>query len=678
MDQHSYKNEYQAWALPLLGVFLLAFLAAILHFYFWQAPVGSDDVGYFKLALGDGFQQGDRIRHGSLRMFLYALIQFPNWVLGHDYALEAFYTSIGFQSLLGFMGVTLFAFVAAPNRRVALLAILFWVTSYAALITQAKLLPDGFGTGIAFLATGLMYGLVFRWNLPAHKPAFKALALIVGLLLWGALSIRATFAPFVLSALLLALISPHRWKLLLYFALGLLLGAALEMFSVWVQFGDPLLRYKVLLNYNTGGTLETVFEQAAKSGEKLPTLQAIILLAIRFPKVIYYTGSAEIFFFLLGGLGTLMWLFLDRSKTALSKAMMLILGFGAIAFAIKGMDPSRPYLRESIRYYLQTLPFFQLATAELIFAGASWLAITVKKPLFERGVYAVAIALITGLITLNLWSLNQSPHLAKNGNTGSLVILERASQLQEPHNPKLYGDGKNLFPLFFKASSPWAHQKKFSQFEEPGYLFINWRRRNYILKKRLHKTHPTHGLYTTIETQPHLYRHQNGRWLSDLFVINTPPITRTKTRLPKEAFMVRLQGGQLATPSETIRLVKGDQWQLSAVDPALAPLPVEKLVQIQFFMRAVTPRASTMQVQLEYRSTNGQKQQQFMGESVAGTDWHRFSLWTYLPQPAHNPSFKMRLTHGEVDVKDFQVQLLDRHPQDELANNRLQWQSTLF
>ncbi|ABK44088.1 hypothetical protein Mmc1_1579 [Magnetococcus marinus MC-1] len=663
-------HENLSWGITLLAVLLLALLSVALNLYFWQPPVGSDDLHYFQRAMGALPLTQEPVQHGALRLFLTLLIQLPNLLLGHGYTLEAFYTAIGFQSVLGFCGVALFAFAAAPSRTAALLTLLFWVTSYAALLTQAKLVPDGFGTAIAFFATGLLYGLALRWPVSPTSHLFRLGVMTAGLLLWGAFSIRATFAPFILSALLLGLFSYHRRYLMPYLLLGLLLGSAIELFALWQIFGDPLIRLHTLLGYGTGGIEGTIFAQQDQAS--LSTGQALWLLALRFPKLLYNTGSAEVFFFLFGGLGTLTWLLRRPGRAPLSKAMLLLLGFGALAFAVKGGDFSRPYLRESLRYYLQCLPLFQLATAELLLLATPWLLNRWHPRIGFKPATLATFAVAMGLIGLNLWTLNQSTHLAKNGNTGQLTILHRLNQLPTPPNPTLYGDGTNLFPLFFPAGSPWQHQKQFTQHSQPGYLLIDWRKRNYMLKLGYAYGKNTHQLYDTIAHSPHLYRHQSGRWLYDLFLVEIPPIQRASTPLPTDGFTLTDAKGEQSPWSQPLQLTQNQSVHASALAIAL---PGQQLLRLHF--RAKTHMTSaTLQVMLRYTHADGQTHQQFMGESVADKTWHDFSLWTYLPVAGHSPDLLLKLSHGSAEIQLQALELLERHPLDQLENNQPQWQST--
>nr|CRH05410.1 conserved membrane protein of unknown function [Candidatus Magnetococcus massalia] len=658
----------QKLSAPSLALLLLLLLITdfFLRSWLWQPPVGSDDLNYFRHAL-EGLSDSERAApaHGALRLLLSGLIALPNQLFQLEGGLEAFYGAIALQSLLSFIGIALLAFAASRDQRAALLVILLWSTSYAALLTEAKLLPDGFGTALAMIGSGLFFSAAFPTQSQiASTKRLKAWMLLSGLLLWGAFSIRATFATYPATALLILLATPRLRQLLPALLAGGVLGALIEWIALYQSFGDPLIRLKVLLNYQTGGTTGTLLEHAASTAgaASFTVWQKLWILFSRFPHVLYNTGSAEIFLFLGGLLGAFVWL-IGRGEGASKRralGIFLILGFGLLAFAIKGFEPLRPYLRESVRYYLQAAPLFYLLSAGLAYSISCWLAAR-PIPLFKQRPSLLALLLLSPFIGLNLWAIEQSPHLAKNGNDGLFKMIRLAQQRATASQTTLYGDGQRLSGFFFTQESGWKHVKSFHHFPEPGFLLIDWRKRNYNVQNGYSYGVTTHTLYDLAEHYPIIARHQNGIWVRDLLLVGPTPIQRQINPLVQpqswQALVISSAGEkrQVRFLDAPLQLKQGEQLLLRSPN---TPFTANQLLQLRLITQATGSSPATLSHWLE-----GDNQRTFMGQRIADQQQREMAVWGYgVEMP--RATVRIKVERGEVNLDKPQLLELSRHPQD--------------
>ncbi|MBF0626404.1 MAG: hypothetical protein HQL82_16570, partial [Magnetococcales bacterium] len=334
-----------------LGAALALLLAGLgLRLWMYQQPWNTDDLHYIQQALQASGPVADT---HSMRWVLLGVIRF--WGLFIGYSLTTFYLAVYTLPVIAWGGILVFCRVAAGP--VETLWVLFlWATSFVFIMTETRLMPDALGTGLALagLAAVLWAGGLGRSPVATvsrdgeNRGAVFPIALVGGLLLVAAYGARCSFASFSLAALALVPLAPaaRRRPLLLGLGSGLAAGLALELAWFWISSGNPLLRIETLLFYP---------EQV--SDNKLFQGLTWLDLALRYFRLLYNTGSAEIFVFLLGWVGVVAWLVAGGRR---NQALLIIflINFGVIAFSVVRVDPPVPLLRATERYYVTAAPLF--------------------------------------------------------------------------------------------------------------------------------------------------------------------------------------------------------------------------------------------------------------------------------------------------------------------------------
>ncbi|MBF0309856.1 MAG: hypothetical protein HQL56_10035 [Magnetococcales bacterium] len=656
-------------------ILLLLLLVGGLAMRVWlaQPPIGSDDIGYLQRAfpIADAVESQAPVQHeASLRLAMTLLQRLPGTLLGSGYSITSFYSALALQSLLLAGGFLAFAWQASRSRSIVLLVMLFWATSYAAISTEGTLTPDAPGTALALLGLAclLAHGGFHGEEVSARKPLYWGL--LAGVLLYGAFSVRGSFAPFVLAGLFAAAMAPARRRLLPGLILGLSLGLLLEAVTIGFQYGNPFLRFDLLLHYRGGGIKGTALDVEDLTEADASTVKVLLGLALRFPRMLINSGSGEIFLFVLGLGGALLWL--GRCRRPLPRINLLLLGlvFGSLAFAVKGLHPPRPLLREGMRYYLTAAPLFYLAAAE----GLLFLVERLRsRPWLGRGVLLGGF----GLALFNLWIISQSPHLLKNGNDGLSSALSEAARAGAAGGPRLYyGDKPEMARLFL--ADDWRLQKRFQAFPEPGFLLLNWRFRNFLAGQR-QESH-LFTLQGLIETHAFVYRHRNRYWQVDLFQVEPQSTGRLLTPGPALHRFGLWKGGSETLLSDMNQPVRLESGQLLASDagdwqrPSSPGRPLAAgLWQVRLMARVIRGQPMLRPMLWVWKTPQETPRVAVMGESAADGDWQEVRLWSWLPEAMADSRLIVRLEGGQAEVREVALRHLGALPGDRMQHAGGEW-----
>ncbi|MBF0369944.1 MAG: hypothetical protein HQL52_10850 [Magnetococcales bacterium] len=710
---HAPNHPFDRWAVWLM--LLLGMVGMGLRVWFYQQPANTDDLTYFTYATRELLPSADQIGPGALRSVLIWSIQLMVLLLGPT--VEAFYGTIHLHALLSLLAIWFFT-KAFSNDRVALLMVVLWVTSYPYILSGTRLLPDNLGISLALLGLG---AVAWAGRLREGSPPFDPKALIVaflgGLLLWAAVSVRVTFAVYVVAGVVTALWSPHRKQVTLFLILGMGLGGLLELIHLAIVFDDPFIRIKALLGYSqkTGRVVGTIFTPTAptlakvKSVAAQPTislsqwLSTLGLVVLRYPKMLYNTGSGEIFFHLFGFLGAMVWLGNLRKRVNPPKIIVFMLAFGFIAFTMKSWHPPVPAMRESVRQYLTVAPLFYLAAVEFFLFLLNWsatsnfrnLAANLRLSWLVRPAPFLILAAPLVLVLFNLMVVNQFKYLAKNGNdayiaTADAIRQDMAHRGETAGTLYLGGGAARVMKLLLPETKGWHHAKMDPTFPQPGYLVMDWRRYNYDDLEYGERTDTLIRPYDhLVEHQSPIFRHRRHFFLTEAYRVGpsvTPrPATEITADLPpgwsfggsddSQAAVLSERGGWLVSRGK--QLYSGTTPLLER--PNANPLPQERLIQVRFGVQMTEMRAGVKVYLLGWPMEEGLDQdkkppvKRYMGEVIAMRRQQEATLWSWLPRGFG--AFRLLFEGSGKPLKIFSPRLflMEPQPQDRFQQRGGAW-----
>ena len=710
-------------------------LGIAVRLWLYQQPVNSDDVQYFTLAAAE-YNAGNVVRAGSVNGLRAVLLLVPEFfvaILGTSWV--SFYATVYFFACLSFASLFCLAWLWS-GRRVAVIVAVIWALSYASVAVDTRLTPDNFGTALALFGLALI-ALATGVRSPSSSEAAPlsarriiVYALLAGLLLWAAFSVRASFFIFGVAGGILTLFA-RRWLFTASFVLaGLLLGAALELLFFELVLGEPLERWKVLLGFQSGVAASGAAGVGAYAGYDVSDL------FVRYPVVLARSHVGETVLHVIGLIGVMRWTVGWRDPCKRAKALCAWLAYGFLAFAVANVDPVVPLMREKFRYYATAAPLFHLAVAELIdtvvfgdvarritgFGGRAgqWVAARLGTPggtrlgdriqrHAHRAPYAISSIIVLALL-FNACELFQEPIFARNGNDGSLVaadfISDDAGSRSRPR--RFYCDDRTgrLINILLPRDDGWRHVNPFHGYDtelhiaEDGYLVLDWKRLNGNVSNQYDYGPQTHALYRMLEVGLLVGRHRNAGDLVDVFYLGPRPIERRRQRLP-HPFPERWSR-MIKTESETLTR----EWQsLSAADevafehedpadrywefiyqgdgrvveepPTSLRIAGDRFVQIVVRARADHAKVRELRAYLywwpeELAKNEKPRLNQYMGRVGVPDVDTGFGFWTYLPRAARAHRIVFRAQSG-IALSDVAIFVLDRHEGDRIQQDGGAW-----
>ncbi|OSM01508.1 hypothetical protein [Magnetofaba australis] len=644
-------------------IVLILIVGAGLRIWLYQEPVNSDDVSYWQMVNTPGPAETS---HNSLRGIVRLVAEIPAHFTG--YTLTGFYAAAALMAALGYFGLVLFTRVYAPAAALPW-TLALWAGSYIFILTDTRLLPDNMGMGLALGALGALgYGAGIRSGQTGRDPececTTRAMGILAGLLLWAALSARVTFVFYWFAVPFILWVAGRPWRLLLGLLLGLAIGGAAEALWLKWEYGDPLIRLKVVLGYGGDVASNVFFKQ-----------QTWASMLIRYPWMLRITGSAEVFWHLLGILGGLWWLWRWRGDPAARiKAAALAFAFGGIAFGVTRFDPPAPIMQEKVRYYATCAPLFYLAAVEG--ALALW-ALGWRR--LRQGVAAVAAI----LALFNLTVISQHRHLARNGAdyyTASAAAIKRhQAEIGAPKNVIMAPSSARMAKLFLPQSEGWRHLKIDQQTDAPAYRIIDWRRIHYYARqpKFIHDPFYEWPLQT-INNEAMVQRHVNHGRFTDVFWRDAQPLARKEVSL--NAALNSRQGAAwiLQSPEGALRtlrtptalspltLKRGETLRIDAVgDDAQNPLLLARQLAtwspdgaqgggalLTWTFRLSAPGSDKRQLTgfLEARLIDAQGRATPLGLAYADEQPSRITLWRLLADPTQMRAVELTVKKGPMQL----------------------------
>ncbi len=697
----------------LILAILMGAGAMTLRAWLYRQPVNSDDIQYFASAHAmpaSAIEDSPKLHHTELRIALLAMIRVPILLFG--YSAAAFYTSVYLHTALFAVSLLLFC-VVLSDMRAAVIVLLLWATSSICIEIDTRLLPDNVGTMAALFALTLLAwaGRLHRREPVTLQPSSPAdssdriepdrstkrltvCAVVAGLLLYAAFSMRATFAAYGLAGFGFALLSPQRRRLGAFLILGLALAGIAEILYVWWAYGDPLARWKILLGYGDNISASHFFQGYTWND-----------ILWRYPRRLWRVGIGEFGLFVGGHVGALVWLVRCRRKANAAKLLTFVFAYGLIAFALTKFDPPVPFMRDKERYYAGVAPLFYLAVADLFLLITDQIlrlgnrtrpAATPDAPPIRQSLAltvltrGIVVAMVMGFLAIpiaNVQAAIDSPHTVRNGNDNLFRIAGtiRRDQARSDRPKRLYLDWRTrrVMGLLLSPGNGWHLLTLTEESFLPGYLSLDWQRlsRNaaggYLWPKQLAE----YG--HLIERYPILERHRaNQMYVVDVYIVPELPIHRkivdVSDRIPPgwNRYDRKQKKTLTMQPDEPI-VVEGKDLVFTGSRPAWrrppsGALPGGRFVQVELDM---TSEALTgVAVRLYAWHGNAKKcTSYYLGAMYVDHRGATGCLWTFLEQPATR--FRIALNsvaRPPCNVTGLRVRLMDPMPQDTIPPERVE------
>ncbi|MEO5364859.1 MAG: hypothetical protein H7831_00575 [Magnetococcus sp. WYHC-3] len=626
-------------------VALLALLALGVRVWLFHQPVDSDDIGYFHHAMGS---EAGRVppRHEDLRLAFLGLIALWRPLLGPT--LEAYYAALYFHALLSFLGLALFLRVFTTPG-VALTVLGLWSVSHAALTTEVRLLPDVAGLALSLAGVALAAGRPMRGEARESPPA---LSLLAGGLLWAATSVRITFVAWAMTGVVVAGLSPRWRRQLPGVVAGLILGGMLEWWLLWQIYGDPWIRIKVLLGYSgldAAAALDSGYhpDGVAAMGAYFFGHHLLDFL-LRYPLLLYRTGSAELPLLLLGGLGGLWWVWQGVSAAErLQRLTLLVLPLGLVFFGVTGIDPLVAMLREMERYYYTALPPLYLAAAAFLVRG--WGARG-----WQRQLGAAALLLLAGG---NLQAAWHHPDSVRGGQDGALAAYGAIGQhaAQHPRARVFYGSSVRVARLFLPETAGWRHVRNPLTLPEAGYLLLDWRRIHHNVRQQ-GAVQGRLGVFSAeadrfMDRHPVLLRRRYGLDLLDVLQVGEEPARRERVPLADP-----WTGGWPRT------LLPGEEGVVAAGTWVFPQDHGAKRLRLEVTAHGQGGDPPWVLAYLEGRTGAGQPGRNYLGRAAVPRDGGTFVLWTDLPPGWVAERLRLLARDGTVVLESAHWSRLARLP----------------
>lgn len=634
------------WFRALLLILAVGF---VLRLWMAHPPNTSDELAYFHLANTNFFNTDGLMQsHGRLAMLMWIRLVSLFW---GDHWL-GFYLAVYAGGLLSSVAVALFARVILGWRGAVLVSLL-WATSFVAIATETRLFVDVLGSAFALLGLTMTLraaGLGVDLPLAARR---ERMAILAGIVLWVAILVRETFVTHLLVAALIFWWGREPRRQLGFFAMGVAAGLVLELLITGLASGDAWLRYKFLLGYPKAVSEAPIFQGYSWGG-----------LVTRYPKILWYTGSAELFLMLLAALGAIRWGL--TTHLLLSRIGLAALGvtFGLIALALANVSPPVPLLRESLRYYLTSMPFFYLAAVTFLLA--------IHRVLIQRLGANPALAAISllflVLVTLNLHAARNQPGLIRNGNAMPFQLAGQLEQEKATTGPTmLYLDDnfKRALTLFLPPSRGWQYRDLQPPFSEKGLLLVDYSRLHYNIRTY----HYRYGnfdpdFYRLIERHPLVWRFQNPKGeVSELYRVGPEKIRRTGGELPQTRWSPPGSNGRhVLEPSQSLT-GEGEATIFSTT--MLSGTSRGLILQVRFRLKARDKIAGVQGI-LTDKSAAGAPPR-IMGQAWADTHEREVALWVPVSRPLG--AFQVTLTplEGGVELDKPQLFFLQTLEEERLS-----------
>ena len=697
------SNKWWLYAAAAIGC-----TGILIRIWLYQQPVNSDDIVYFTVAaqihpeaalaqpatIEAPAQRAEvpsppaaysALNANSLRLTVIAPPAVFSALFGSS--LVAFYASVYAFALLTLAGIFAFAYVMG-GARIAAIATLVWATSQAFITVDTRLLPDNIGIACALIGlAAIARAGGIGWNRLPYAPGIRGglLAFIGGFLLWASFSARASFFVFAALGFFLALLSQRRRYLAPIVVAGGLAGQLVELVFMAIHHRDPLIRWKLLLNYGS---------QISASGKNTSSVYSgytFLDLITRYPALLAKNSRAELLIHIVGLAGFMAWARNALSNpTSLAKFACAVAGFGFLAFGIVSVDPVVPIMREKLRYYVTVAPFFHLAFAEIIVLAvfgdlsgrfsAAW----INRPA-RRYVAAGAASVV---MLSSLWAISQSPKLAKNGNDALLTATRHLIEDTEASNRQkaLVTDTRtSRLTTLLLPGEEWHMRPSFDalgpvpELTAGTYLLVNWVRLNQNIYYSYMASARAHNYYRMIENHSLAIRVQRNHDMVDVFYIDSQPIERNistldshfptawRMKIARRRTQPLVLGEGSLIPSNLVYSGSGNL----TTKRAGSALPGERFLQILF--EAATPAGTRRPVKVRaslFWWPAGEKRfiRQRLGTVRVDSTPRHYALWTYLPRDVD--SHRIVWQAKGVRISDIKIRLLSRHPSDYVANFR--------
>ncbi len=690
----------------LFAIILFGAVGMLLRFWFLRQPANSDDIQYFHIAMSfDGEAAAafpDEVRHEGHTTLRIALLSIVRACIGlFGYSISTYYACVYLIALCSCVGILCFSWVVSDVRTAAI-ATLFWATSFVFLEADCRLVPDNLGTSVSLISLALLACAVQRrrGGLLSHdhvRPGWATViaALCSGLLLWVAFSVRETFGIFLLAAGLAAMLSRWRRQLLPSMGLGFLLGSAFELYYFDQHYGDPWIRWKILLGYGERISAAAVFQG-----------YTYWQLVCRYPKLLAETGSGEAVLHALGWLGVVAWAVRCRSEVHRIKLFALLLSYSLIAIGVVKLNPAIPLLREKLRYYVTAAPLFYIAAADLLVlmgdyayrfhgrlkagneAAPGSLGIRLQRGVAVLGLCVIFIGAL-GLAVANAVAAGKDRDLVRNGNHS---FLEAASEIR--HHAGGSQDSRRLFSdfrtsrvlrLLLRENAGWqsAPLEGLVELRTSGYLVLNWKRLNANVERQLYHADWTHRFYRTIETRALLLRHRHYSDLSDVFLVSPRPIRRKiedMTELASSGWSRLLPGKEYEYlgPVDEVSLSKGNLVYTGADKPWRHPksssLAKQHFVEVVFDARAEETSGFAAHLYCWTKSSGRLPKKLYIGRAYANPTPREVAFWTYMPEAVDAFRIVLRgLDDASVWIENVRFYLLEQHEDDVIHQTGGAW-----
>ncbi|MBF0609717.1 MAG: hypothetical protein G8345_06510 [Magnetococcales bacterium] len=616
-------------------MWLTLILAMGLRLWLAQPPNTSDELAFFHLAHGDFFSK-EGIIDSRGRMVMLLWIRLFSLGLGDHWM--GFYLAVYAGALLSCVAVGLFA-RAVMDQVGSLLFSLLWATSFIAIATESRLFVDVLGNGLAMLGLYLVLraaGLTNRLA-PVARPDYWVMA--GGLLLWMAILVRETFFTHGVVALFILWLAQERRLLIQRLLMGMAAGLLFELILTGLAAGDPFLRYKILWDYPKQVSVAPIFQ--------VYDWWAILT---RYPRLLWYSQSAELILFLLAFFGVIRWWVtraVDLSRIGL---VGVAVTFGLLAAALVSLSPPVPLLRESNRYYLTAMPFLYWAATVFLLTIHQGVRRTWSN---DRATGVVGLLLFI-VLAINLHAARNQKELIRNGNDAPLALANHLQTLRSAnHYSTLYLDDnlRRALTLYLPASKGWQYQDLRPPYEQDGFLLLDFDRLHYnITNYNYRYGNFDADFYRLVERYPILWRFPSPRqeW-RELYQVGQK-IRRTGGELPWLQWHPQPVGNKYILSPDKSLTTQGNATTFS--NAILSGSPKQGiLIQLRFRLKAQTKIGGVIgKLTLDKASTPI-----LLGRAWSDQQEREVALWGWLEQPLTN--FQLEVTPIKEGVEITQPRL---------------------